>query len=78
MSGENFESISFPVRRWIFFQVGGWILRMLILNPSIMWLLPFTAVSQDEETMTTRIIKVLEHPQVTMLGHLGGRLLLEE
>ena len=26
--------------------------------------------------MTTRIIKALEHPQVTMLGHLSGRLLL--
>ena len=35
-----------------------------------------SGLTQDEETMTTRIIKVLEHPQVTMLGHMSGRLLL--
>ena len=35
-----------------------------------------SGLTQDEETMTTRIIKALEHPQVTMLGHLSGRLLL--
>ena len=34
-------------------------------------------LTQDEETMTARLIKVLEHPQVTMLGHLSGRLLLK-
>jgi len=32
--------------------------------------------SQDEETMTRRIIRALEQPRVTMLGHLTGRLLL--
>ncbi len=32
---------------------------------------------QDRETMTQRIIKAIEHPHVTMLGHLTGRLLLE-
>ena len=34
-------------------------------------------LTQDEETMTARLIKVLEHPQVTMLGHMSGRLLLK-
>ncbi len=34
-------------------------------------------LTQDEETMTARLIKVLEHPKVTMLGHLSGRLLLK-
>ena len=33
-------------------------------------------LSQDEETMTHRLIRAIEHPQVTMLGHLSGRLLL--
>ena len=33
-------------------------------------------LTQDEDTMTTRLIRALEHPQVTMLGHLSGRLLL--
>ncbi|MDQ5980845.1 MAG: polymerase [Verrucomicrobiota bacterium] len=32
---------------------------------------------QDREMMTQRIIKAIEHPHVTMLGHLTGRLLLE-
>lgn len=31
---------------------------------------------QDEKTMTRRIIRALEHPSVTMLGHPTGRLLL--
>ena len=35
-----------------------------------------SGLTQDEETMTTRIIRALEHPKVTMLGHLSGRLLL--
>lgn len=34
------------------------------------------AMTQDEATMTARIIRALEHPAVTMLGHLTGRLLL--
>ena len=34
-------------------------------------------LTQDEETMTSRIIKALEHPHVTMLGHVSGRLLLK-
>jgi DNA polymerase (family X) len=33
--------------------------------------------SQDEAAMTSRIIRALEHPRTTMLGHLSGRLLLE-
>ena len=33
-------------------------------------------LTQDEATMTARLIRALEHPQVTMLGHLSGRLLL--
>ncbi len=32
--------------------------------------------TQDEETMTRRIIRALENPWVTMLGHVTGRLLL--
>jgi DNA polymerase (family 10) len=34
------------------------------------------AFAQDEATMTRRIIRALEQPHVTMLGHLTGRLLL--
>lgn len=34
------------------------------------------AMTQDEATMTARIIRAIEHPAVTMLGHLTGRLLL--
>ena len=33
-------------------------------------------LTQDEEIMTTRFIKAIEHPRVTMVGHLSGRLLL--
>ena len=33
-------------------------------------------LSQDEETMTDRLIRAIEHPAVTMIGHLSGRLLL--
>ena len=32
--------------------------------------------NQDEVTMTARIIRAIEHPRTTMLGHLTGRLLL--
>ena len=32
--------------------------------------------TQDEEKMTARIIRAVEHPRTTMLGHLTGRLLL--
>lgn len=35
------------------------------------------AFTQDEPTMTTRIIRALEHAHPTMLGHLTGRLLLK-
>jgi len=31
----------------------------------------------DEAAMTTRIVRALEHPRVTMLGHATGRLLLQ-
>ncbi|WP_221031712.1 DNA polymerase/3'-5' exonuclease PolX [Actomonas aquatica] len=34
------------------------------------------AFAQDEDTMTKRIIRAVENPQVTMLGHATGRLLL--
>ena len=34
------------------------------------------AMTQDEATMTARIIRAIEHPATTMLGHLTGRLLL--
>ena len=33
-------------------------------------------LSQDEDTMTERLIRAIEHPSVTMIGHLSGRLLL--
>lgn len=33
-------------------------------------------LTQDEDTMTTRLIRAIEHPHVTMIGHLSGRLLL--
>jgi DNA polymerase (family X) len=35
-----------------------------------------SAFSQDEATMTARIIRAIEHPRVTMVGHVTGRLLL--
>jgi DNA polymerase (family 10) len=35
------------------------------------------ALTQDEETMTARIIRAIENPYTTMLGHLTGRLLLK-
>ena len=35
-----------------------------------------SAFGQDEATMTSRIVRALEHPRTTMLGHLTGRLLL--
>jgi len=35
-----------------------------------------SAFAQDEATMTTRIIRAIEHPGTTMLGHATGRLLL--
>lgn len=33
-------------------------------------------LTQDEETMTARVITALEHPKVTMFGHVSTRLLL--
>jgi DNA polymerase (family X) len=33
--------------------------------------------TQDESTMTKRIVRAIEHPHTTMLGHLTGRLLLK-
>ncbi len=35
------------------------------------------AMSQDEETMTARVIRAMENEYVTMLGHSTGRLLLQ-
>jgi len=35
------------------------------------------AFTQDEATMTARIIRAIEHPHATMLGHLTGRILLK-
>src|SRR6185312_11709249 len=34
------------------------------------------ALTQDEATMTARIIRAIENPHTAMLGHLTGRLLL--
>jgi DNA polymerase (family 10) len=36
-----------------------------------------SSFGQDEEVMTKRIIRAIEHPRTTMLGHLTGRILLE-
>jgi DNA polymerase (family 10) len=36
-----------------------------------------SAFSQDEASMTARIIRAIENPRTTMLGHLSGRILLE-
>ena len=36
-----------------------------------------SSFSQSNEEMTARIIKAIEHPATTMLGHLTGRLLLK-
>jgi DNA polymerase (family 10) len=36
-----------------------------------------SSFSQEEAAMTARIIKALENPRTTMLGHLSGRILLE-
>jgi DNA polymerase (family 10) len=35
-----------------------------------------SAFTQDEDEMTARIVRAVEHPRVTMLGHATGRLLL--
>ena len=35
-----------------------------------------SSLQQDEKTMTKRLIKAIEHPYTTMVGHLTGRLLL--
>jgi DNA polymerase (family 10) len=34
------------------------------------------AFKQDEQTMTARLIKAIENPYTTMIGHVTGRLLL--
>jgi len=36
-----------------------------------------SSFSQDESVMTERIVRALENPRTTMLGHLTGRILLE-
>lgn len=36
-----------------------------------------SSLTQDEKTMTARIIRAIEHPYTTMLGHITGRLLLK-
>lgn len=36
-----------------------------------------SSLSQDEATMTKRLIRAIEHPLTTMIGHLTGRLLLQ-
>jgi DNA polymerase (family 10) len=54
----------------------------LDFDQSILKQLDYTVVSvhsaftQDEATMTARIVRAIEQPHVTMLGHLTGRLLL--
>lgn len=36
-----------------------------------------SSLNQDEKTMTRRLIRAIEHPLSTMVGHLTGRLLLK-
>jgi DNA polymerase (family X) len=36
-----------------------------------------SSLQQDEKTMTKRIIRAIEHPLTTVLGHISGRLLLK-
>lgn len=36
-----------------------------------------SAFSQSESVMTARLVRAIEHPRTTMLGHLTGRLLLK-
>ncbi|HEY2811728.1 MAG TPA: DNA polymerase/3'-5' exonuclease PolX [Rhabdochlamydiaceae bacterium] len=36
-----------------------------------------SSLQQDEKTMTKRLIRAIEHPYSTMVGHLTGRLLLK-
>ncbi len=36
-----------------------------------------SSFQQDEKTMTKRLIRAIEHPSATMVGHLTGRLLLK-
>lgn len=54
----------------------------LDLDDSTLQMLDYVVVSVhssftlDEEAMTRRIIRAVEHPSATMLGHLTGRLLL--
>lgn len=54
----------------------------LDLDDSVLKKLDYVVVSvhsvfgQPEETMTARIIRAIEHPCTTMLGHVTGRLLL--
>lgn len=55
----------------------------LDFDPGVLAQLDYTVVSvhssfrQEREAMTKRIIRAIEQPHVTMLGHLTGRLLLE-
>jgi len=35
-----------------------------------------SAFTQDEDEMTRRIVRAIEHPRATMLGHATGRILL--
>jgi DNA polymerase (family X) len=36
-----------------------------------------SSLTQDEKTMTQRLIRAIEHPSSTMVGHVTGRVLLE-
>lgn len=36
-----------------------------------------SSLQQDEKTMTKRLIRAIEHPYTTMVGHVSGRLLLK-
>jgi DNA polymerase (family X) len=36
-----------------------------------------SSFQQDEKTMTARLIRAIEHPSTTMVGHVTGRLLLQ-
>ena len=76
MKVETIVYIYFPVRKWDILSDGH-----LDYTDEIMTQMDYVVASvhsgltQDEDTMTSRIINALEHPLVTMLGHLSGRLL---
>ena len=77
MKVANSGCIYFPVQRWIFYQAGDSDFEDEVLEQlDYVVASVHNGLSQDEDTMTERLIRAIEHPAVTMIGHLSGRLLL--